>query len=139
MCIHHITTLLVVHIKSTYFSFQSKYFELVHDAAMASPICPIVFMEEFEINAINTATYPPRLWLRYVDDTFIIQKAKNSHLLLQHINYIDPHIQFTAGSPNTDGSIPFLYTLVYWDQTTHFLLLTFLQKTYPHRCVPSLG
>ena len=59
--------------------------------------------------------HPPSLsslWVRYVDDTFVIQKAKDSHLFLQNINSTDPHIQFTAEIHNTDGSIPFLDTLV---------------------------
>ena len=32
------------------------------------------------------------LWLRYVDDTFLIQKAEYSQQFLQHINCIDPHV-----------------------------------------------
>ena len=46
------------------------------------------------------------LLLRYMDDTFVIQKAEYSWQFLQHINSINPHLQFTAGTPNTNGSIP---------------------------------
>ena len=65
---------------------------------MGSPISPIVanlLMEGFETKTINTATHPPRLWLRYVNDTFVIQKAEHSIQFLHHIKSIDPHIQFT--------------------------------------------
>ena len=75
------------------------YFEEVHVAAMGSPISLIeanLFMEEFEIKAINTATNPPRIWVMYVDDTFVIQKAEHSHQFLQCIDSIDPYMQFTA-------------------------------------------
>ena len=37
-------------LKHTYFLFQGKYYEQVHDAAMGSPIFPLIanlFMEEF--------------------------------------------------------------------------------------------
>ena len=43
---------------------------------------------------------------------FVIQKEEHSNQFLQHINFIDSHIQFTQETPNTDDSIPFLGTLV---------------------------
>ena len=83
---------------------------------MDSPISPLVaslFMEQFESKAINTAPNPPWLWLRYVDDTFVIQQAEHIHQLLQHINSFDKHIQFIAKILKDNGSSPFLDTLVY--------------------------
>ena len=56
--------------------------------------------------------YIPHLWLRYVDDTIVIQEEKCSQQLLQHINSYDPYIQFTIEKPNQDGALPFLDTLV---------------------------
>ena len=43
---------------------------------MDSPISPLttnLFMEEFESKAISITSNQPRLWLRNVDDTFVIQ------------------------------------------------------------------
>ena len=51
------------------------------------------------------------MWLRFVDDTFVINKAEHSQDLLQHINNQDPNIQFTVESTQ-QGSLPFLDTLV---------------------------
>ena len=81
---------------------------------MGSPISPLIaniFMEEFEVKALQSFPHPPSLWLRFVDDTFVINKAEHSQDLLQHINSQDPHIQFTV-EPTQQGSLPFLDTLV---------------------------
>ena len=92
---------------------------------MGSPIAAIVaslLMEEFEIKAINAAIHPLRTWVRYVDETFVIQKAQQRHEFLQHINSIDPDIQFTLGDPQHRW-IHFIFGhLSHLDQTTHFSL-----------------
>ena len=69
-------------------------------------------MEEFEVQAFSSAPHPPHLWLKLVDNTFIIQQAKHSHQLLQQINLQDPHFQFTTEEPNQEGALHFLDTLV---------------------------
>ena len=70
-----------------------------------------IFMEEFEVKALSSFPHPPSLWLRFVDDTFVINKAEHSQELLQHINNQDPHIQFTV-EPTQQVSLPFLDTLI---------------------------
>ena len=52
------------------------------------------------------------LWLRFVDNTLVIQQAKHSQQLLQHINSQDPHIQFSVEEPNQERTLPFLASLV---------------------------
>ena len=79
-------------------------------------------------------SYTPSLWLRFVGDTFVINKAEHSHQLLQHINNQDSHIQFTVEEPSQEGTLPFL------DHRSqqHFQHYS-LQKTYIHRSIPTLG
>ena len=63
-------------LNNTYFVFQEEFYDQTRGAAMGSPISPIVaniFMEAFENRATETAIHPPRIWKRYVDDTFALQ------------------------------------------------------------------
>ena len=83
---------------------------------MGSPISPIVanlYMEDFEIKAISSVVHPPSLWRRFVDDTFVVIESSRKEEFLDHINNLDPHIQFTTEDAKPDGSLPFLGTLVH--------------------------
>ena len=89
--------------------------EQVEGAAMGSPISPIVanlFMENFEMRALQSSPNPPLLWKRFVDDTFIINNKAHKEEFLTHINSVDSNIQFTAEDPGPDGSLPFLDILI---------------------------
>ena len=82
---------------------------------MGSPLSPIVanlYMENFEMRALNTAPLPPLMWKRFVDDTCVIIKAAQQQSFLKHINSIDKNIQFTSEEPRPDGAIPFLDILL---------------------------
>ena len=61
MTVSHITCLLEFCLKSTYFTFQGRHYEQLKGAAMGLLISPIVanlYMEEFEVKAINTSPHP---------------------------------------------------------------------------------
>ena len=58
-------------------------------------------------------TGPPRIWLRYMDDTFSVHKAEHSQQFLTHLDSLNPHIQLTTETSNQQGSLPFLDTLVF--------------------------
>ena len=93
------------------------YYQQRHGAAMRSPISPLVtncYMEQFEKVPISTAHNPPSLWLRYLDDTFIVLHEYDVEEFTEHINSIDPHIKFTI-EPEEDSKLPFL------DLCTHIL------------------
>ena len=135
MSIAQITSLLEFCLTNTYFLFQGKYYEQVQCAAMGSPISPLIaniFMEEFEVKAFSSIPHPPSLWLRFVDNTFVIHRAEHSQDLLHHINNQDPHIQFTV-EPTQQGLLPFLDTLVTIEPDNTFSTTVYRKPTHTDR------
>ena len=67
---------------------------------MGSPLSPVIanfYMEGFEEEALDTAVDRPSLWVRYVNETFVIwphgpDKLENFH---SHLNSLRKSIQFT--------------------------------------------
>ena len=95
-------------------------------------------MERFEEEALATATHPPSLWKRYVDDAFVIQEEEHSNEFFQHVNSIEEKIKFTAESTRADGAMPFLDTLVTprkgWKSGNQGL-----QKAHSHKSISAVG
>nr|XP_022920587.1 uncharacterized protein LOC111429032 [Onthophagus taurus] len=67
----------------------------------------------FEEEALKKSPWKPKLWLRYVDDTFVIwQHGKEQlHEFLDHLNSQHPMIKFTMET-ETAKQLPFLDVLV---------------------------
>lgn len=87
---------------------------------MGSPLSPILanlYMEFFEETALKSTETVPSLWLRYVDDTFVIWPHGEDTLpgFLKHLNSIQSSIQFTM-EKESGGSLSFLDVLVTRDQ-----------------------
>ena len=133
MTVNQISCLLEFCLKTTYFTFQGKFFEQVKGAAMGSPISPIVanlFMEDLEIKALSTTPTPPTLWKRFVDDTFIIIQKSHKETFLQHLNSIDVNIHFTCEDSNEDGSIAFLHMLITPDENGRLNTSVYRKETH---------
>ena len=82
---------------NTYLLFQGQFYEQTKGAAMESHVSPVVanlYIEFFEHRALTSTVNPPRLWRRYVDDTFVILQQSQKEEFLQHINSVDPSILF---------------------------------------------
>ena len=82
---------------------------------MGSPVSPVVaniYMEMFEELALRTATYPPRIWTHYVDDTFLVITKTVVEKFLNHLNSLRPTITFTV-EQKVEGKLPFLDTVLH--------------------------
>ena len=60
-----------------------------------SPILADIFMEFVEHRAISTFHTAPKLWVRYVDDTFCVIEQQYAEEFHKHLNSILPSITFT--------------------------------------------
>ena len=67
-------------------------------------------MEMFEDLALKTKL-APRIWRRYIDDTFSVIEEVNARHFLDHLNSLRPSIQFTM-ELEKDRRLPFLDTLL---------------------------
>ena len=103
------------------FCVETNYFGMGSDIyrqeglAMGSPLSPVLanlYMEYFEEMALGSTSLKPSMWLRYVDDTFILwPHQEDVYILLDHVNSIRPSIQFTM-EKEQDNKLPFLDVLV---------------------------
>ena len=109
-----IISLLDFVLSNNYFIYEDKIYKQIHGCAMGSPVSPVVAnlcMEAIEEVAINTSVVQPKVWKRYVDDSFCIIKRDAVNSFHTTLNSIDPHISFTI-EEESDQQIAFLDTLV---------------------------
>ena len=111
-----IISLLNLCMSSNYFGFEESIYEQVDGTPMGSPLSPVLadlYMEFFEEKAIEEHHNKPELWVRYVDDTFVIWKHGKAelHNFLSHLNNFRDSIKF-AMEIEESGSLSFLDVLV---------------------------
>ena len=72
-----IISLLEFTLSNNYFMFNDSVYKQIHGCAMGSPVSPVIAnlcMEVIEESTIAASTTPPKVWKRYVDDSFVIIK-----------------------------------------------------------------
>ena len=102
-------------VETTSFGMGSDIYRQEEGLAMGSPLSPVLanlYMEYFEEMALGSTSLKPSMWLRYVDDSFILwPHQEDVQILLDHVNSIRPSIQF-AVEKEQDNKLPFLDVLV---------------------------
>ncbi|XP_047504100.1 uncharacterized protein LOC125049061 [Pieris napi] len=99
---------------SGYLMWKDEFYVQVDGVAMGSPVSPIVadiFMEDFEERALANTPVKPRLYKRYVDDTFVVLPNDKISAFLAHLNSIHKNIKFTVEQEN-NNCLPFLDILI---------------------------
>ena len=126
---------LQICLEAIYLTFRKKIFKQIFGTAMGSPVSVVVanlVMEDVETRAIEAFAHPPRLWLRYVDDTFVIIEKKFLNIFFDHTNNLEPSIKFTMKTEN-DNQLPFLDTLIQRSKNGELSSSIFRKPTHTDR------
>ena len=131
---NEVVSLLEFCLRATYLSYRGEMFQQVFGTTMGSPVSVTVanlVMEDVEQRALTSSTIQPPFWKRYVDDTFTALPQKQIQWFHNHLNSIEPTIQFTIeteveGTPiSGHQGYPPLWWLFDHDRTR-------VQKKDPH-------
>ena len=77
-----------------------------------SAVIANLVMEDVEQRALASAPLNPSFWKRFFDDMISTVSENEINGLLQHLNSIEPSIQFTV-ERETGRKLAFLYTCVH--------------------------
>ena len=111
--IDNLMEMLTFCVETTYFKMGSNIYQ-EEGLAMGSPLSPvlaIIYIDYFEEMALGSTSLKPSMWLRYVDDTFILWPHQ---ILLDHVNSIRPSISvyrkptFTRQDLNFNSHHPYM-------------------------------
>ena len=98
------------------FEFGGNYYRQSFGISMGSPLSPVLaglYMEYFESELLPTLPMAPPLWLRYVDDVFVIWREDcDFDLFFSGLNNLARTISFSV-EWEENGSLPFLDTRVF--------------------------
>ena len=134
----HILKLLKLVLHSMSFSFNGDHYLQIGGTDMGTATAPNyanIFMDRFETKALANWPLKPMIWLRFIDDIFMIWTHGSDKLeeFITYLNGIHPTIKFTHETSPTqidflDRTVKinqsrFLYTTIYEKPTdTHLYL-----------------
>jgi hypothetical protein len=113
---------------------DDRFYQQKEGMVMGSSLFPIVsnnYIKHFEKWALDSAQNTPSLWLRYVDDTFLIWPhgaVGLQNFLIPYKNF-RPSIQFTM-EIESKSAIPFLDVLIIRKMAA--LTTKVYKRTHPH-------
>ena len=105
MTAENVIKLFKLCVQKTYFVFNKKLYIQINGLAIGastSGFAAEIFMERLETRALNTFIDPPKIWKRYVDDTFSKLKKIRVEAFLAHLNSMHPRIKFTTEIQEND-------------------------------------
>ena len=79
-------------LKNNFFEFDSKVKQKISGNAVGTKFAPpyaCIFMDKVEIDSLETQTVKPVVWLRYIEDIFLIWNESEEKLegFLENLNF----------------------------------------------------
>ena len=111
---------LLEHIlKKNYFEFDNQVYLQISGTVMGTHCAPnyaIIFMAELEEAFLEQTLHKPRIWLRFIDDIFMVWSHGEEQLqiILDELNQFHPQIKFTED--HSEYGLPFLDTFTYIEE-----------------------
>ena len=102
-------------LNTTYFVYDGTYYQQVFGTAMCSLVSAVIanlVMEDIEQRALVSSPVTPLFWKRYVDDVISAVSRNEVENLLNHLNSVEPSIQFIVEREN-EGQLSFLDLNIY--------------------------
>ncbi|KAJ8919341.1 hypothetical protein NQ315_003925 [Exocentrus adspersus] len=95
------------------FQLDNEFYQEEFGVVMGSPLSSNIFMKDFEKRAVDSYHLKPSMWVRYVNDTFIVWSHGRDTIegFLQHLNSIEESIKLKMETEK-DGKLAFLDVLV---------------------------
>ena len=126
---------LVLHLMSC--NFNGDHYLPVVGTAMGTAAAPNyadLFMNRFKTKALSNWPLKPLIWLRFIDDSFMIwtQREDNLTEFISYLNEIHPTIKFTHESSPTQ--IDFLDTTVKINDGREIYTTLYEKPTDTHLC-----
>ena len=78
----------------------------------------------------------PRVWWRYVDDTFMVILEGMCDEVFHHINRVDDFLEFTEEPMTEQKTIPFLDTLVLVEEDSSLRVRVYRKPTHTDQYLP---
>ena len=142
----YLLELLKLVLQSMNFTFNDEHYLQVGGTAMGTGVAPNyanLFVDRFETKDSDGWDKKPLLWLRFIDDIFMIWIHGLDELqkCIKYLNAIHPKIKFNH--EHSEKSIDFLDTTVKIDSDRHLYTTLFDKPTdthlYLHHILPTIN
>lgn len=111
-----VKNLLLLCTENIQFLFNGIYYRQIDGCAMGSPLGPLlanIFVGSLEYKMSSALKRHCHLYVRYVDDTFILAKSQeDARTLFKKFNEVHTNLKFTM-EMESNGKLPFLDVLVH--------------------------
>ena len=117
------------------FKYSNIHYQQIFGIAMGSPVSAVManlVVENLEQRALSTSLVQPRFWKRYVHDVGAVVKSDLVQTLKDHLNNIEPSIQFTV-ERETNQEIAFLDVSVCGQDNGQLSNKVYRQSTHTER------